>query len=59
VISQFISYKIIDIAIRVFYELKKKLIIIGEGSKYKKLRKMANPNIKFMGLQEPEHLKRY
>jgi len=59
VVSQLVSYKRIDIAVKAFNELKKELVIIGEGSEYKKLKKMANSNIKFMGWQEPDNLKRY
>ncbi len=59
IVSQLVSYKRIDIAVRAFNELKKELIIIGEGSEYKRLKKTANSNIKFMGWQPQDDLKQY
>jgi len=59
IVSQLVSYKRIDIAVRAFNELKKELIIVGEGGEYKKLKKMAKPNIKFVGWQEAENLKQF
>ncbi|MEA2016488.1 MAG: glycosyltransferase [Actinomycetota bacterium] len=57
IVSQLVSYKRIDIAVRAFNQLKKELVIVGEGGEYKKLKKMAKPNIKFMGWQEADSLK--
>jgi len=59
VVSQLVSYKRIDLAIRAFNELKKELIIIGEGQEYRKLKKIANSNIKFLGWQSEENLRQY
>src|SRR4030066_166957 len=59
VVSQLVSYKRIDLAIKAFNELKKELIIIGEGPEYRKLKKIANPNIRFLGWQSGESLKQY
>jgi len=59
VVSQLVSYKRIDIAVSAFNELKKELIIVGEGGEYKKLKKMAKPNIKFVGWQEADSLKQF
>src|SRR4030065_1082896 len=59
VVSQLVSYKRIDLAIKAFNELKKELVVIGEGPEYRKLKKTANPNIKFLGWQSGESLKQY
>jgi glycosyltransferase involved in cell wall biosynthesis len=59
VVSQLVSYKRIDLAVKAFNELKKKLIIIGEGPELKKLKKMARSNIKFLGWQSDKDLKQY
>jgi len=59
VVSQLVSYKRIDLAVRAFNESKKELIIIGEGSEFKKLKKMAGDNIRFLGWQSGEDLKKY
>jgi len=59
IVSQLVSYKRIDLAVKAFNELKKELIIIGEGQEYRKLKKIANSNIKFLGWQSQENLKQY
>jgi len=51
VVSQLVPYKRIDLAISAFSRLKKKLVIIGEGSERRRLEKMAGPNITFLGSQ--------
>ena len=43
----------------VINELGKELIIIGEGSEYKRLKKVAKNNIKFLGWQSTDDLKKY
>ncbi len=50
-VGQLVSYKRPDIAIHAFNELKKPLIMIGEGPLLPKLRKIANPNIILLGRQ--------
>ncbi len=59
VVSQLVSYKRIDLAIRAFNELGKELVIIGEGPELKKLKKIAGDNIRFMGWQSSDELKKY
>ncbi|HEY4662923.1 MAG TPA: glycosyltransferase [Candidatus Humimicrobiaceae bacterium] len=59
IVSQLVSYKRIDLAVKAFNELKKELIIIGEGPEFKKLKRMADSNIKFLGWQDGEILKQY
>jgi glycosyltransferase involved in cell wall biosynthesis len=51
VVSQLVPYKRIDIAVAAFNRLKKKLVIIGEGSERARLEKMAGPTITFLGSQ--------
>ncbi len=57
VVSALVPYKRIDIAIRAFNIIDKKLIIVGEGSEYKNLSKIAKDNIKFLGRVCDEELK--
>jgi len=59
IVSQLTYYKRIDIAIEAFNKLELPLIIIGEGRERKKLQKMANRNIKFLGFLEDEKVKEY
>jgi glycosyltransferase involved in cell wall biosynthesis len=48
IVSRLVPYKKIDLAINTFNKLSEKLIIIGVGSEEKKLKRLANRNIKFV-----------
>lgn len=49
VVSRFVYYKRIDIAIAACNMLGKNLVIIGGGDQEKKLRQLAGPTVKFLG----------
>jgi glycosyltransferase involved in cell wall biosynthesis len=49
VVSRFVPYKRIDLAIRACNELKRRLRVIGTGPEYKSLKRMAGPTIEFLG----------
>lgn len=49
IVSRLVPYKNIELAIKVFNQTNQTLIIIGTGSEAKKLRKLARPNIIFLG----------
>jgi glycosyltransferase involved in cell wall biosynthesis len=51
VVSQLVPYKRIDLAVSAFNRLKKKLIIIGEGSERGRLENAAGRHITFLGSQ--------
>lgn len=51
VVSRFVPYKRVDLAIAAFNQLGLPLVIIGDGDSGKALRKMAKPNIRFLGKQ--------
>jgi len=51
VVSRLEPYKKIDIAIKVFNKLNKKLIIVGKGSQTEKLKQIAGNNITFLSEQ--------
>lgn len=51
VLSELAPYKRIDIAVRAYNELGKRLVIVGDGSERKHLESIAAPNIEFMGRQ--------
>ncbi len=53
-IGRLYPYKKIDVIIKAFNKLGKKLIIIGKGPEYKKYRKMAKSNIEFKGFVEEQ-----
>jgi len=56
--SRLIPYKKIDLVIKAFNELKLPLKIVGTGPMEKTLRKMAAPNIEFLGRVSDNELKR-
>ena len=56
IVSALVPYKKIDIAIDAFNRLKLPLKIAGEGPLRKKLEKMAQPNIEFLGWMSGEAL---
>jgi len=49
IVSRLRPYKRVDLAVAAFNNLKLPLKIIGNGSEFKKLKKMANSNIEFLG----------
>ncbi|MFZ0711614.1 MAG: glycosyltransferase [Terrimicrobiaceae bacterium] len=51
VVSRLVPYKRIDIAIEAFGSLGKRLVVIGDGSEYARLRKSAGKRIEFLGAQ--------
>ncbi|MCJ7471952.1 MAG: glycosyltransferase [Actinobacteria bacterium] len=59
IVSQLVSYKRVDLAVRAFNRISRELIIIGEGPEIKRLKKIAGPNIKFLGWQAGETLREY
>lgn len=58
IVSRLSGYKKIDVAIEAFNRLKWPLLIAGEGQEKKRLRKMANSNIRFLGFVPEEKLPR-
>ncbi len=59
VVSAFAPYKKIDLAISAFNQLGYPLKIIGSGQCEKQLRKIAEPNIEFLGDIKNEEIKHY
>jgi glycosyltransferase involved in cell wall biosynthesis len=49
IVSRLVGYKKIDLAIEVFNKLGYPLVIVGIGREEKKLKSVANKNIKFIG----------
>ncbi len=59
IVSRLSPYKKIDVAIEAFNKLELPLIIIGDGQDRKRLEKIAEKNIKFLGFQPEEKLSQY
>jgi glycosyltransferase involved in cell wall biosynthesis len=49
VVSELVPYKRIDLAVRLFSLSGRPLRIAGGGPEYRKLRRMARPNVQFLG----------
>ncbi len=56
IVSRFLPYKKIDLAVEVFNELGWPLKIVGDGPERKKLKKLACSNIEFVGLADEKKL---
>lgn len=59
IVSRLVPYKKIDLAIKAFNYLQKRLIIIGTGSEKNRLKKIADGNIEFVGSVNDEELVKY
>jgi glycosyltransferase involved in cell wall biosynthesis len=59
VVSRLVPYKKVDLVVQTFNKNGKKLVIIGVGSEEKRLKRMANNNIKFMGYLTEDKLVHY
>lgn len=58
-VGRFVYYKRIDLAIQACNTLKRKLIVIGQGEDYKRLRAIAGPTIEFKGALSDDEVKQY
>lgn len=59
IVSRLSKYKKVDLAIKACNKLKKKLVIIGEGSDRKYLESMAGPTIEFKGFFSDKKIRKY
>ncbi|WP_271629028.1 glycosyltransferase [Caldicellulosiruptor sp. DIB 104C] len=51
IVSRLVPYKRVDLAVEAFNQLSKRLVIVGDGPEYKKLKSIAKSNIEFLGYQ--------
>jgi glycosyltransferase involved in cell wall biosynthesis len=49
VLSELMPHKRIDVAIRAFNELRRPLVVVGNGPDYRRLRRLAGPTVTFTG----------
>ena len=59
IVSRLVSYKKVSLIVRAFNELKKELVIIGTGNEMQKIKKLAKSNIKILGWQPDDVVKKY
>ncbi len=58
--GRFVPYKKIDVIVRAFSTMRdKKLIVIGNGPDFHKIKKIATSNVELLGYQDFENLKYY
>lgn len=58
IVSRLVYYKRIDLAVKACNKLKKKLIIVGAGEEYKKLKAIAGPTIEFKGFMSDDEIRK-
>lgn len=58
-VSRLVSYKQVSLIVKAFNELQRPLVVIGTGPEMKKIRQLANSNIKIMGWQPDDVVKKY
>jgi glycosyltransferase involved in cell wall biosynthesis len=58
-ISRLVSYKQICLIVKAFNQLKKPLVIIGEGSQLEEIRQLAQSHIQVLGWQPHNVVKKY
>ena len=59
IVSRLSAYKKVDLAVEAFNKMGLPLVVIGEGEEEGRLRKIAKENIKILGWQKDEVLKKY
>ncbi|MGK7950342.1 MAG: glycosyltransferase [Xenococcaceae cyanobacterium] len=58
-VSRLVSYKKIALIVEAFNQLKKPLVIIGDGPELNKIRELANCNIQILGFQPDRLVEKY
>lgn len=59
IVSALTPFKRIDLAIQAFNKIKRKLVIIGDGSQIRDLQSIAGPTIEFLGRKSDAEVKTY
>ena len=49
VLSELMTHKRIEVAVRAFNELRRPLVVVGNGPDYRRLRRLAGPTVTFTG----------
>lgn len=59
VVSRLVPYKKVDLVVQACNQLKRKLIVIGDGEEIQKLEQMAGTTIEFLGYQSDKIVEEY
>ncbi len=57
--GQLVTYKRVDLAVRAFTRMNKRLVVIGEGPQMAELRRVAGPTVELLGYQPFAALRDY
>lgn len=57
IVSELVAYERIDLAVRAFSKSGRKLRIVGDGPEYRRLKRLAAPNVEFCGRVGDEELR--
>lgn len=58
-VSRLVSYKKISLIVRAFNQLKKPLVVIGDGPELEQIRDLAEDNVQVLGSQPNDQVERY
>jgi glycosyltransferase involved in cell wall biosynthesis len=57
-VAEMVPYKRIDLAVEAFNRLGAKLLVVGNGPEWRRWRRLAKPNVQFLGRVEDQELAR-
>lgn len=58
-VSRFVPYKRMDLIVETFTRMEKPIVVIGEGSEFKKAQRISGPSVKLLGYQSNERIADY
>jgi glycosyltransferase involved in cell wall biosynthesis len=56
VLAELMAHKRIDVAVRAFNALRRRLVVVGDGPESRRLRRLAGPNVTFAGRASDERV---
>lgn len=59
VVSRLVPYKRVDLIVSAFSAMKQKLVVIGDGPDWEKIKRVAGSNVKLLGYQRDEVIADY
>ena len=58
IVSALVPYKRVDLAVQAFNRVGTRLLVVGKGPEEEKLRRIAGPNVEFVGWKDDDELAR-
>ena len=56
IVSALVPYKKVDLAVKAFNKIGKRLVVVGKGPDEEKLHQLSNPNVEFVGWKSDDDL---